>query len=171
MRHGHAPNAGGITLIRKCAVAVISVECIHLAREISDHQIREAIVVVVCEIDSQPRERMALSIDGPPRYKRNLLERAVALVVIEEFGHGIVGHKEIDASVAVVIRDSYAQAFARLCHANLFRNFGEVTVAIIVVNQWRDGLEVVGMTVRAIAFLMFAAPDVVKVPLQIPKDN
>ena len=95
----------------------------------------------------------------------------MAFVAIKEFRHGIVGDKEIDMAVTGVIRNSYAQAFARLCQAKLFRNFGEVTVAIIVVNQGGNRLEIVGMTVRAITFLTFAAPDVVKVPRQIPQDN
>src|SRR2546427_1944468 len=135
MGHGHAADAGGITLVGKGAAAVIPVEGIHLGRKIGNHQIREAIVIVVREIDSHSRKRMALSIDGHTRYKGNLLKRAMAFVVIKEFRHGIVGHKEIDMPVAVVIRNGYAQAFARLCQAKLIRNFGEVTVAIIVVNR------------------------------------
>src|SRR5580704_18770988 len=114
---------------------------------------------------------MALSIDSHTRYQPNFLEGAITSVVVKEFGHGIVGNEEIDVPVAVVIRNSCAQAFARLCQSNLFGNLGEVTVAIIVVNQGRNRPEVVRMAVRAMTFFMFAAPDVVKVPSQISEDN
>ena len=46
-----------------------------------------------------------------------------------------------------------------------------MAVAIIVVNQWRNRLEVVRMAIRAISRFVFAAPDIVKVPLQIAQHN
>src|SRR5260370_41822875 len=123
MGHGLAADAGGIAFVYKGAVAVIPVEGIHLARKIGNHQIREAIVVVVREIDSHSCKRMALGIDGHTRYERHLLKRTITLVVIKEFGHGIAGNKEIDVPVAVVIRNSYAPG---LCPALPGRPFSKL---------------------------------------------
>src|ERR1700674_4644680 len=46
-----------------------------------------------------------------------------------------------------------------------------MTIAVIVIDQRSDGLEIVGMAIGAVAFFVLAAPDVVEVPLDIAKDN
>ena len=87
--------------------------------------------------------------------------------MVEEFESGIISDEDVSAAVAIIIRNRNSQALPRLGHPNLLRNLGKTAVAVVVVSQWRNRLEVVRMAIRAISRFMLAAPDIVKVSLQI----
>src|SRR5580693_2192814 len=74
-------------------------------------------------------------------------------------------------TVAVVVRDGDAEALTRKGHAYLLRDFREVAVPVVVVDQRRNGVESIRMTVRAHAFLMLSAPDILEIPLKISQDH
>ena len=46
-----------------------------------------------------------------------------------------------------------------------------MAIAVVVVDERRDGREDVGVAVGAIAFAVFSAPDIIEVPLQIAQDD
>ena len=50
-------------------------------------------------------------------------------------------------------------------------DLGEVAFAVVVVDEGGDGVEDIGMAVGAVAFAVFAAPDVVEVPLHVAEDD
>ena len=91
--------------------------------------------------------------------------------MVEKFGHRIVGDKEVEAAVAVIICEGNPQTLARKPKAGFLRNFGKVSLAVVVVHQWRNRMETIRMAVRPVAFFALAAPDIVKVPLQISKHD
>src|SRR5579864_1161123 len=79
-----APQIRIVGRIGKSAVAVISVQGVHLVGEIGDQQIGQAVVVVVGEIHSHARIGAAVPIGGDAGSQADLLERSVALVVIKK---------------------------------------------------------------------------------------
>src|ERR1700681_3396771 len=46
-----------------------------------------------------------------------------------------------------------------------------MAVAVIMIDERRDRLEIVGMAVGAVAFFVLSAPDVIEVPLDIPEND
>src|SRR5579871_3954449 len=46
-----------------------------------------------------------------------------------------------------------------------------MAIPIVVIDERRNRLEIVGMAISAIPFAMFTAPDVVEIPLQIAKHD
>src|ERR1700730_135908 len=74
-------------------------------------------------------------------------------------------------AITVIIGDSDAQPLAWLTQAYLLRDFGECSVLIIVEHERGNGLEVIGMAICPVAFLVLAAPDIIKIPIQIAQDN
>src|SRR5262249_17760766 len=100
-----------------------------------------------------------------------LFKSAIAFVVVEEFDHGIVGNEEIDATIAIVIGDSKAEALAGLGEAKFGSGFGEGAVAIVVVDERGDWLEEIRMAVGTVAFFVLAAPDVIEVPFDVAEDD
>jgi len=145
--HGHEPDAGGIAFIVECAIAVVSIQRIDLAGQVGDDQVRQAVIVVIRKIHAHSRVGVALAIHGYARLQRHFFKRAVTLVVVEKFGHGIVGKKEIDASVAVVVGKRNAQSFAGNGEAGFLCDFREMPVAIVVVHQRGDGAKGIRMAV------------------------
>src|SRR6266566_3479385 len=171
MRHGDAAEAAGEAGVRKAAVAGVLIERIPLIGESGDDKIRQTIVVVIGEVHAHAGKGAAVSIHGSTGEESDFLKRSVTFVVIEKLDHGVVGDENVDVAVAIVIRKGDAEPLAGLREAALLRHFGEMTVAVIVVYERRDGLEDIWMTIGAVAFLVFAAPDVVEVPLHVTQND
>ena len=91
--------------------------------------------------------------------------------MIKKFDHGVVGNEEINVPVAIVVRESDAEPFAGLGETDFLGNLGEVAVTVVVVDQRRNGLKNVRMTIGAVALFVFAAPDVVEIPLKIAENH
>src|SRR6202044_1684450 len=69
--------------------------------------------------------------------------------------------------IAIVIGDGNAQRFRRLVEAQLVRDLGEVSVAIVVVNQHGYRWKMIRVAVASISLTMLAAPYVFPVPLDV----
>src|SRR5712671_2488966 len=169
MLHGHAAESGWITVVGKGAIAIVSIKRVHLAGEGGNHQVRQTIVVVVREVYSHACVGVALAIHRDAGAQRNFLECAIAFVVVKKFGYGVVGHKDVQMAVPIVIGESNAQPLARLRKAYFVRNFSEVAVAIVVIHQWGNRVISIRMAIRTVTFSALATPGVVKVPLQVSK--
>jgi hypothetical protein len=80
-------------------------------------------------------------------------------------------------AITVIVGDSDAQPLARLTQAYLLRDFGEcsvliiITIIVIAEHERGNGLEVIGMTICPVAFLVLPAPDILEIPIQIAEDN
>src|SRR6202158_6590235 len=112
---------------------------------------------------------MALAIHGDAGAKRNFLECAIAFVVVKKFGHGVVGDKDVEMAVPIVIRKSDAQTLARLREPYFARNFSEVAIPVVVIHQRRNRRVGIRLAIGTVAFSTLAAPSIVKVPLQVSK--
>lgn len=88
-------------------------------------------------------------------------------LVEEEFGRTVVGDKKVDAPVTVVVGNGNAQRFGGLVQAQLMRHLGEMAVAVVVVNEHRNGWKMIGVAVASIALTMLPTPQVFPVPLDI----
>src|SRR5438034_10667791 len=86
-------------------------------------------------------EGAAVAVDGDFGEEAHLFKGSVAFVVIEEFDHRVVGNEEINMPVAIVIGESDTQALAGFCETDFLRDFREMAVAVVVVDEWRNGLK------------------------------
>src|SRR5262249_54063818 len=123
------------------------------------------------EIDAHTGVSAAVTVNGGFREKADFFEGTVAFIVIQEFDHGVVGDEEINMAVAIVIRQRDSETFAGFGEANFLRDFGKVAVSVVVVDERRNRMKEVGMTVGAIAFFMFTAVYVIEIPLEIAENN
>ena len=169
--HGEAGDTGSEAGVSKSGVAIVLVEGVALVGEIRDDQIGPAIVIIIGEIDTHASVSAAVAVNGDFGEEADFFEGAVAFVVIEKFDHGVVGDEEVNVAVAVVIGESDAQGFAGLREAVLLRDFRKVAVAIVVIDERRNGLKNVGVTIGAVALFVFAAPDIVEIPLEVAEDH
>src|SRR6202044_510759 len=110
--HGYTADSGWVTIVSKCSVAIVAVERVHLAGEVSHHDIGETLIVVICEIPPHAWIGVPLAIHGDSRTQPNFLECAIAFVVEKKFGHGVVGDKDVQMAVSIVIRKSDTQTLA-----------------------------------------------------------
>ena len=76
----------------------------------------------------------------------------------QELRHAVIGDKEIDAPIAIVIGDGNTQRFRRLVEAQLVRYFREVSMAIIMVDQHRNRWKIIRVAVASVPLAMLAAP-------------
>ena len=117
------------------------VERVSLVGQVGHHDIRPAIVVVVGEVDAHAGIGLPFGVHRNARLQADLLEGSIRLLVEEKLRHRVVGDVEVDASVAVVVRNGDAESFGRLVEPELMRNLGEMTVAVVVIHEHGDGLK------------------------------
>ena len=95
-----------------------------------------AIVVVVAEVDSHACESLAVLVVADAGEKTDFGESAVAIVVVEEALHGVVGDKNIGEAIAVVVGKGNAESLAmRIGDSGLLGNVGEGAVPIVVIED------------------------------------
>ena len=105
-----------------------------LDRRVPD--VRTAVIVHIAKIRSHAGKRGTVGRIGHARRDAHLLKFLPAKVVEEKSGSGVVGHKRIEESVAIVVgkRDAHALAEVR-SNAGFLRNVGEGTVGVVVVKS------------------------------------
>src|SRR5437016_5464370 len=101
VRHGHATDSGRIAIVGKGAIAVVPIECVHLACEVGNYQVRQAVVVIIREVHSHACVAMALAVYSDSGAQRNFLECAIAFITVKKFGYGVVGDKDVDMAVPI----------------------------------------------------------------------
>src|SRR5579859_1209315 len=171
VQHRGACQACGEAGVIKCGVAVVLVQGVALIRKIRDYEVGPAVIVVIGKIDAHSRISAAIAVHGDLSEEADFLKRPVPFGVIKKFNHRVIGDDDVNVAIAIVIGDGDAKSFARFRKADLLRDFGEMTVAVIVIDQRSDRLEIVGMAVGAVAFFVLSAPDVVEVPLDITEND
>ena len=95
------------------AVSLVAVEAGGLAVEVGDHEVEEAVVVVVAEVGPHAGLRAAVAAVAHPRQQGHVGEGAVAVVAVEEVGGLVVGHEDVHVAVAVVVGGGEAHPLAR----------------------------------------------------------
>ena len=70
-------------------------------------------------------------------------------------------------SVAIEISNRNTQALSRFRKTSLFGGLGEVTMAVVVIDEWENRLKLIGMAEGTVPLFSLSTPDVSKIPLQI----
>ena len=118
-------------------VAVVSIEIVVLLREIGDEEAEAAAPIVIADGDAHAALLGSVLAHGDAHRKRDVLERAVFLILIQEIRRRIVGHVQIGPPVGVVVepRDAEPEVRARIGDARLRADLGEAAVAVVVKQQ------------------------------------
>src|SRR5271165_1949280 len=103
MLHAHEAESGGIAVVVESAVAIVSIERVNLAGQVGDDQVGQSVVVVVRKVHAHSGVCVTFAVHGYARLQGNFFERAIPSIVVKKFGHGVVGEKQIDAAVAVIV--------------------------------------------------------------------
>ena len=116
VRLGHRADAGRIAHIIESSIVAVVIYCLSLARQVSHTEIGPSIVVVVGEVDAHTGEWInppasTATPDGMPT-SSNVPS---GFLVEQKFRGAVIGDKEIDAPVAIVIGDGNAQGLSQAC--------------------------------------------------------
>ena len=102
-------------------------------------QVRPPVVVHVFEIYSHAGESAAALGIGDTGFQRNLFELFAAEIMKEEVGMIVVGDKNIDESIMVVVGDGHAHSLPEELGDSRFRgDIGKGAVAIVAVQGIRE---------------------------------
>src|SRR5262249_31726700 len=123
------------------------------------------------EVDSHARVSSTVSIDGNTGTERHLFKLSSTFVVIKEFQRRVISHKDVRTPIAVVVRKCDPETFARLGYSDLLRDLGKVPISIVVINQWSNRLEIVGVTIGAHALFVLTAPHFIEIPIEVAQDH
>ncbi len=164
-------QSGAIRRIVKSSIPQIREQRVSLIGEICNDEVGPSIIVIVGTIDAHARKGSTTAVYTNTRHHADLLESTIALVAKQELRHGVIGNHNVRPTVTVEVADRNAEALARLLNTCLLRNQTELAITVVVIEERRDRLEYIWVTVGTIASLMFAAVDVVKRPFQVSGDD
>ncbi len=105
-RHPREPRLR--THVSKCAVAFVLIKRITLIGQVRNNNIWPPVVIVVRKIDSHARVGTAVNVHRNFGNQSDFFESSVAFIVVQKFHHRIIRKKQIDMTVAIIIRESYA---------------------------------------------------------------
>src|SRR5205807_3743313 len=110
---------------------------------------------------------------GCSSFNSNFAQSPVTLVVEKKFANGVIGNHNVNAAIMVEVGDGDPQPFAfEFGEAGLLRDIGEMTFAIVVIQDRRDAVENVRAAIAATARQMLSAVGVViKRPVQVAGDD
>ena len=120
-----------------------------------DEKTEAAAVVIVGEIDAHVAELRAVAAEGNSGEHADFGKRAVAIVVIEIVGDGIVGDDEIGPAVVVVVGPHDAETVVAdlIVDAGFHGDFLEGAVAAIVVEKIAFAFEAPGAALHLQSFI------------------
>lgn len=142
VRMGSQPGRKG--RIAKCAVAIIVIKVRRIVGEIGLGEVEEAILVVVTRRDTHARLGLAVSAVGDTRHKRQVRERAVMVVVVQNACRRVTRHIKIRPAVVVIIEAESTQGIVLAGKKNDSRFLTDVrkcSVTVIVIKEISSGSE------------------------------
>src|SRR5581483_4738601 len=155
------------SFIHEEAAAFIVVEREHLIGEIGDDDAGQAGVIVVGSIDTHARARDAVFAEGDPGNDGLFAEGAVAVVVVQLVGLGVVGKEQVGPAMVVVIQNGHAQRLGGgVGEASPLRGILERAVTAIVPKAHGSAFVGFGCAVR----FALAVERAVKIALRRPLD-
>ena len=112
-------HAGPRADVLERASPIVAIERCSLAGQVGDEEILVAVGIEVAGVEAHARFRLAIAVQRRARQQRDIPERAVALVAPELVWRAVVGHVDVDPSVAVEVggRDCRAPGRKRAARA------------------------------------------------------
>ena len=143
-----ATDAGSVGDIAKGARAVIVKQHVAFIGKVCDHDIGQAVVVIIAEVDSHPRESFAVLVIADAGEQPDFAERAVAVVAVEEALHRVVGNKNVGEAISVVVSERNAETLAmRIGYSGLLRNVGKGAVPVVVIQNIRQPVVIIRVAI------------------------
>src|SRR5450759_1253334 len=138
--------------------AQVAVQRVVLSRKGREEDVREPVAVEVGDLGSHARHRLAVHVETGARGVRDVLERAVALVAVQEIAHAVIGDKDVRPAVQVDVAGHHTEPLPRpVGDARLDRDVGKGPIMVVVEQLGRHAVELLRVAVHAVAFLLVAA--------------
>src|SRR5580700_5076561 len=107
----HGSQTRVLAGVRKSIVAIVFEKGKLLISERSDNKVRKSVVVVIGKINSHAGKGVAIDIYSRLGDQAYFIKCSIPLVCIQKFRDRIIGDKNVNASIAVVVRNRDTQSF------------------------------------------------------------
>src|SRR5579884_2203159 len=131
-------TGGKCRVIKKLSAEVV-IKDGSVATEVREEQIQVAVAVVISHGYSHSGLDLAIGVHGTAGFHANFRKGPIMIIAEEEIGSGITSYENVGPAVVVVIKAYRRQpiAFSGPGYAGLFRDFGEGSIAVVVVKRAR----------------------------------
>ena len=169
---GELAEAAGVVRVYEDAAALVDVEREAFVFDGVVPDVGQSIVIDVAEVGAHARESIAIRRVSDARGDGDLFELLSANIAEEKVGHGVVGDKGIEKSIAVEIskRDTHALAKEGI-YAGFMRDISECAITVVAIESVVERLIEIGMTVGAQAFFERAIRVLVDLPMAVVNDK
>src|SRR5207302_489908 len=149
-RQARSAQTRAVRHVPECAGSVVVEQHVALVGKLRHHNVRQAVIIEVAEVRAHARKGLPVLVVAHSGQQSHFRESAIPVVVVQEALHRVIGHKDIGETVAVVIGKTHSQALAvRIRYTGFGGDIGERAVAIVVIEDVRHAVVIVGMTVGA----------------------
>ena len=126
-----AGNAGGRAGVLELSAVDVAIQRVAIVGERGEDQVDPRVAVVVARVGAHSRLGAGIAVDRDAGNLCNVLESAVAEVVVEEVRIGVVRHEQIDEPVVVIVggQDGESVRARRIGEAVRVGRFLELSVA------------------------------------------
>src|SRR6266850_473869 len=109
-----------------------------LLRKVSDKNILVTITIKILGVDTHTSSRATIWIKRTVCFQSDFRKRTVAVVAEEKVWNAIIGLKDVQFSIVVVIKANHAQTFAGMfSYSRFLADVGECAVMIVVIEHAR----------------------------------
>src|SRR5439155_14033927 len=147
-------DAGSPAHVVESLLTHIVIERVGLLLKMGDKEAQAAAVVIIGPVHSHVAKLHPFAAKSYARKHAHVRKRAVAVVVVEVVGNGIVGNQEIGPAIVVVINPHDAEAVVAdlIMDAGFDGNFFKRAVAAIVIEEIAFAFEAPGAALHKDAF-------------------
>src|SRR6266436_405085 len=107
----HSSQTGVLAGVQKSLVAIVFEKGKPLISERCDYKVRKSVVVVIGKINSHAGEAAAIRIHRCLGDQAYFIKCSIPLVLVQKFRDRIIGDKNVNASIVVVVRNRDTQSF------------------------------------------------------------
>ena len=143
-------NARSKRDIREAAVPIVPIKRIVILRKIRHDQVQIPIVIIVAKIDAHAGLLPSVLAEGDSCLQSDLGKRLVSIVSKKEVGSGIIGDKQIQIAIIVIVTPHHPETivFRRLGDPGLLGDIHELPISQVFVKPAGSGSQTARTTLH-----------------------
>ena len=94
------------------SISFIAIQRVGFKFQIGNDQVQLSISVIIPKVRTHARLWPTISVISSTGTESDVFEGSIPFIVVKEVGHGIIGHKDVDVPIVIVVCYDNSQSFS-----------------------------------------------------------